>query len=180
MAEARKDLEQVRRLARQSMENELVSIREEAKHLSDQEEFHLAVRAIEQARTRHSDALWGLGIERALEDVRADVEKRFETVKKEAVEARRRGEEKEVNSIRERVARWARPKLLATLDAYLAARPPLRLKKGFYSCGKVHSPSIAIDLWPSGRGVRLFCTIYGATDKLVCPCKVGRMDLING
>ena len=126
LAQARKDLEHVRRLAGQSMENELVSIREEAKRLSDQEEYQPAMRVIEQARTRHSDAGWERGIERALEDVHANAEKRLETVKEEAGEARRRGNEKEINGIRERVARWTMPKLRAKLDAFLAALPPVR------------------------------------------------------
>jgi hypothetical protein len=88
--DARRDLEELRRRAREILEAEFKLLQEEARNTSSSEEFQKAIEALTAARGRHPEPSWTQGIDRTLAEIRALPEKLYPAVKTAAVDRRTR------------------------------------------------------------------------------------------
>lgn len=85
-----------------------------------------AMGLLEAGRKLKADPEWSVEIDQRVRDLNLDVERLYLALKEEAMQAKRRGEELRVNSIRERVAGWGLAERTADLARALAAVPAER------------------------------------------------------
>lgn len=116
----RRDHEALVESRRREREDAIASLRAASAALVELETFQRAIDLLNEARSRSSSPEWTSRVEEAVADVRRNVETLFAPLLRQAAEARRRSDAKEVARLRERVALWGLPDVLRRLDEHLA------------------------------------------------------------
>jgi len=111
-------------LRRKGYAKELASVEERARVVLQKEEFGAALAIFEAVRALHPGPEWNGLVDARLQDVRKAVDVLYAPLKDQAATARGKGEENEVKSLRERVARWGLPDKAADLEAHLKNHAP--------------------------------------------------------
>jgi len=111
------------RKARDARLAELADLDRELLTAHGQEDFRQALSLVDAARGRHPDGEWTSALDERARGVRGAAELLFPAIKQKALEARRRGDTEEVQSLIGRVSKWGREDLRTDLDRSLAAAP---------------------------------------------------------
>jgi hypothetical protein len=120
MEEGRRELESVRKTARDRMTAELAALDLRVGELCAKESFDPSLERIEASRRLLNAPDWAAAIQKRVDDVNRQATALFGPLKDSALQAQRRGAKEEVQSARDRVARWGLKSLAADLDAALA------------------------------------------------------------
>ncbi len=120
---AQRDLEEIRRRAREDLESKLKSLQELARSTSSSEEFQNAIRKLADQRGLFSDPIWTQGIDQTTAEIKSAAETLYQEVRAAAVAARRQGSAAGVQEAKERLLKWGIPQYNADLEAALAAVP---------------------------------------------------------
>jgi hypothetical protein len=121
--EARRELESVRKTARERVAAELAALDPRTREASVKEQFDKALEMIEEARRRLRAPDWQNAIQQRTEAIRRQAAELFAAIKKDALDARSRGQADQVKALQERVARWGLEPLAGELAAALAVEP---------------------------------------------------------
>src|SRR5262249_23474087 len=109
LEEARRELEAVRKTARERFDSELAALDRKVKDLCSREEFDPAIEGIEEARRRINAPGWAAAINQRIGAVQRQADELFASLKAKALDTHRRGVRDEVKAIQDRVARWGFP-----------------------------------------------------------------------
>ena len=111
-------------IRRKGYAKELASVEERARGVLQKEEFGAALAIFEAVRALHAGPEWNGLVDAKLQDVRKAVDALYAPLKDQAATARGKGEENDVKTLRERVARWGLPDKAADLEAHLKTVQP--------------------------------------------------------
>ncbi len=128
--EARSELEAVRRAEKERVAAEWPALERAVDASLRDEKFQQALRLLDDAAAALSSADWKEAVGRKARQADADAERLHGKLLEESVEARKRGDEAAVKTIRERVTAWGVERFHAGLDRALADAAPRPKPKG--------------------------------------------------
>jgi hypothetical protein len=103
--------------------SDLAELEKQVNEAAARQDFGGALAAIQGARAKHGTPEWTRILERKSKELRDAAFRSSTALKDKAIEARRRGAEKEVTALREQVAKLGVPELLADVDRALKQVP---------------------------------------------------------
>lgn len=106
LAEASRDLDLYRQKQREFFAAELQSLEPEVRAACAEERFMKAIEILGIAKGRYPSVGWQLLIGKRSREINDDAFKLLDSVKREALEARSRGDDQKVTELRSRVASW--------------------------------------------------------------------------
>jgi hypothetical protein len=118
-AELDSALRDLRRKAADRRAAALEPVEREIRAAMGRQDFRMADIALAAARTRRLDAEWDRAVDRLGQELEMQVGRAYQSLRTNAVEARRRDAADEVRRIQERVAAWGRPDLSKDLESAL-------------------------------------------------------------
>jgi serine/threonine protein kinase len=122
-AETERELRDLRARREAELDRARADADTRARSAAAQEEFGRAIEIHRGAARRHPDAPWAAGIEAKVGEIRKQAEALWAALRPKTEEAARKGDAAELKSLRDRVAAWGIPDLLASLDQAVAAAP---------------------------------------------------------
>jgi hypothetical protein len=126
LEDAKRELESIKKLARERISADLGALDAEIQRLVSQELFDRALERLRDAQNRVSHEDWTPAITQRLGDVNRKAAALFPPIREAAVAAKRRGAPKDVREEQDRVARWGLDSYSSELDKAIAeAAPPV-------------------------------------------------------
>jgi hypothetical protein len=120
-AEARKEVEALRRREREAVERELASLEQEIAGPLAVQGFGDALRRLEAARHRQRSSQWKLAVEKRARDIDDLIKAQFNPLKARALDAKAKGATADVEAALRQVRKWEVDDYTTALTAALAA-----------------------------------------------------------
>jgi hypothetical protein len=114
-------LRDLRRKAADRRAAALEPVEREMRAAIRRQDFKIAAVAIAAAQKRHLDPEWDRAVDRMGQELETEIARSYQTLRNNAVEARRRGATEEVRQLQDRLTGWGRPELCRDLEAALAS-----------------------------------------------------------
>ncbi len=114
--EAGKEVKALRDKIAKGMTPEMEKLLGETKEPREYEEYKKVLDHLDKAKDQNAKPAWILQVDKQIDEVKGEAEKKFGEVKQKAEEAKGKGETEEVKKLRERVAKWGIERLLEEYD----------------------------------------------------------------
>ena len=144
--EARKEVAEIRRKQSEGMNPALQKLLEEIKAPLEREEYRQVMELLSQAKERDAAPAWILQVDKRIDEVRSEEERKFSEVKQKAEEAKGKGEKEELAKLRERVARWGIERHLEEFDRAFGAAAEA-MKEPAKPAGRTEEGKAYLEKW---------------------------------
>jgi hypothetical protein len=118
---AKREVERLQSLQRESVKNGLAELDALTKPYLDKEEFAAAAALLRSSRAKRATPEWTLAVDRKVDEARAIAASLLPGVKDQALKARGRKADEEIKAHEARVRKWGYGEMLAELEAAIAA-----------------------------------------------------------
>ncbi len=145
--EARKEAAEIRKKLGEGMNPAMEKLLGEIRAPLEREEYGPALEILSRAKDRDAAPAWILQVDRRIEEVRSEAERKFSEVKRKAEEARGKGETEEVRKLRERVARWGIGKHAEEFDRTFGAPAEEAMKEPAKPAARTDEGKAYLEKW---------------------------------
>ncbi len=121
--EALKEAEALQKKIESGLTPEMEALLGKIKEPREREEYKKVIDLLYEAKEKDPTPAWILQVDRQIDQVRAETDRRFKELKQKAEEARGKGEKEEIDGIRKQVAKWGIQKYAEEFDAAFPAPP---------------------------------------------------------
>ncbi len=121
--EARKEAEAVREKIAKGMTPRMEELLEKIKGPREQEEYQKILDMLDKAKDEDPKPAWILQVDKQIDEVKSELEKKHAEVVQKAKEAKEKGEKEEIARLRERLTRWGVARLLEEFNTAFEAPP---------------------------------------------------------
>ena len=127
--EARREALAIQKKINEGMTPELEKLLEEIRGPREREEYKKILDRLDKAKDENPKPAWILQVDKRIDEVRGEAEKKFQELKAKAEEVKGKGEKEELAKLRERVARWEIARYVEEFDAAFGTAAPSETAK---------------------------------------------------